>query len=87
MDVSELPPDDFHFLLIAHAQNESAETAAMQVGATGHKAPGHTASPSVQWAQEVLWTTNYHPKEQKWSQPQLRGGDVLRLVGKPTECS
>lgn len=78
---------DLHFFLFVHVQNEPAEAAAIQVGAAGHKAPGHTGYPSVQWAQEVFWATSYHPKEQKRSQLQLCGGDVLCLVGKPTERS
>lgn len=72
---------------IAHVQHESAEAAAVQVGTTGHKVPGHTGYPSVWWEQDVLWAANHHPKQQEWSQLQLRGGDVLRLVGKSTERS
>lgn len=78
---------DLCLCFIAHAQNESAEAAAVQVGTSGHEAPGHTEHPSVQWAQNVLWATDHRSKQQKWSQLQLRGGDVLCLVGKPTECS
>lgn len=62
--IPEIPLDsDLCFFLIVHVQNESAEAAAIQVGATGHKAPGHTGYLSVQWAQEVLWAADYHPKE------------------------
>lgn len=73
------------FFLIVHVQNEPAAAAAVQVGATGQEAPGHTGYRSVRWAQEVFWATHYHPTEQRWSQPQLCGGDVLCLVGKPSE--
>lgn len=69
------------------AQDEPAEAAAIPAGATGHQAPGHTGYPGVQWVQEVFWTTNDHPEEQKRSQLQLCGRDVLCLVGKPTERS
>lgn len=73
------------FFLIVHVQNEPAAAAAVQVGATSQEAPGHTGYRSVRWAQEVFRATHYHPTEQRWSQPQLCGGDVLCLVGKPSE--
>lgn len=73
--------------LFVRVQDEPAEAAAIPAGATGHQAPGHTGYPGVQWVQEVFWTTNDHPEEQKRSQLQLCGRDVLCLVGKPTERS
>lgn len=75
------------FSLIACVQDESAEAAAIPAWDTGLKAPGPTWSPEVQLVQQVIWATSSLRKQQSWRWFQLYGGDVLRLVGKPPECS